>query len=181
MLRSGQPRSQQCIIHVPYLLAWKQGCCQVVTSAVLTGVCVADPTCCLAAKYAQQAQLHARFRLQLPPSTPPLLDEAAAAAPTPEALQPAKRGATAGGAGTAAAKRRRWERQLRDAMGCTSGGAAVGSDEVVDLVNMGYASPSTLPLQSVDGAVQAQSDRASKAANTWAYACPVTGEVWLLV
>jgi hypothetical protein len=66
-------------------------------------------------------------------------------------------------------------------MGYTWHGAAVGSDELVDLVNMAYASPSTLPLQSVDGAVLAQSDKPSKAANTWAYACPITGEVWMVV
>jgi hypothetical protein len=67
----------------------------------------------------------------------------------------------------------------------------------VDLVNMCFAAPTELALHSVDGAVLArevgpdglagQGDArsavrrpAASVANTWAYGCPVTGEMWVM-
>lgn len=82
-------------------------------------------------------------------------------------------------------------------MGSNSCAACVGSSEVVDLVNMGWASPTALALQSVDGAVLAREVLMDVSAgpagdarparrvaagitNNWAYTCPITGEAWLL-
>jgi hypothetical protein len=83
---------------------------------------------------------------------------------------------------------------MRDALGSFSGAAAVGSDEVADLVNMCFAAPAELALRSVDGAVLArevgpdwQGDGrsavrrpAASVVNTWAYGCPITGEMWVM-
>lgn len=137
--------------------------------------------------YAQQVQAHSVFRQQLPRT--PLADLKAVSAPTAELAQATgAAGKRAAAASLSAAKRRRWEHQIRDAMGSTAGGAAVGSDEVVDLVGMTFTSPTVLALQSVDGAVlsrelaegDGRARRAANMANTWAYACPVTGEMWLM-
>jgi hypothetical protein len=95
----------------------------------------------------------------------------------------------------AATKRRRWEQQVQECMGSTSGVSTVCSSQVVDVVHMAWASPSALGLCSVDGSVlcrndagQAQGAGDARAAarrpglsslHTWAYACPITGQMWM--
>jgi hypothetical protein len=107
---------------------------------------------------------------------------------------------------SATGKRRRWQQQLADVIGSTAGPAAVAATEVFDLVHFAWGKPAVLGMHSVDGAVlvreagQHQSGaaapnapdatgegkagaRARKATspvtNSWAYACPITGEMWL--
>lgn len=180
------------------------------------GSCETDATLCLcvsmcvcivrcADHFERQMQQHLRFRQQplpdqlgvpiMPPAGPPPVQASTAAG---------KRGAGAAHLSskhnnTTAAKRCRWERQLRDVMGSTVGPAAVCSAEVIDFVHMSWGSPAGLAMQSVDGSVvarevlqestaaqpsaadgRAAQRRPANVTNNWVYTCPLTAEMWLL-
>lgn len=144
--------------------------------------------CAPAAAYAQQVFLHSSFRQEV------LLDPAAAeAAAVRQSSAAVKRESPEAHAEAAAAKRRRWQQQVQDCMGSTDGASTVCSSQVVDVVHMVWASPAALTLQSVDGSVLCQHDAAVQGGSesaavrrpgpsslhTWAYACPITGQMWM--
>lgn len=155
----------------------------------------------LAALYARQVLMHSSFRRDVPYASlsDPAATGAAAAAGMPGAAAAAgKREAPPTGPTeevAAAAKRRRWDQQVQECMGSTNGVSTVCSSQVVDVVHMAWASPSALSLQSVDGSVLCRDDAgqvqgggdARAAARrpglsslyTWAYACPITGQMWM--